>query len=77
MKPGLCCKSLFVKSYIICWKCLFNGRRELYFKYDAYLKLVDRIKNSNSQDAVDDLEALNDIMISFREYVNKVDAGEQ
>lgn len=48
-----------------------------YFDYDAYLKLADRIKGSGSADAADDLEALNDAMTSFREYVNKVDAGEQ
>ena len=48
-----------------------------YFDYDAYLGLVDKIKHSDSPDAADDLEALNDAMTSFREYVNKVDAGEQ
>lgn len=48
-----------------------------YFDYNAYLGLVDKIKHSDSPDAADDLEALNDAMTSFREYVNKVDAGEQ
>ena len=48
-----------------------------YFDYDAYLKLADKIKNSNSADSADDLEALNDAMTSFREYVNRVDIGEQ
>ena len=48
-----------------------------YFDYDAYLKLADKIKGSGSVDAADDLEALNDAMTSFREYVNRVDAGEQ
>ena len=48
-----------------------------FFNYDAYLKLADKIKSSGSPDAADDLEALNDAMTSFREYVNKVDAGEQ
>ena len=49
----------------------------IYFDYDAYLKLADKIKNSNSADSADDLEALNDAMTSFREYVNRVDIGEQ
>ncbi len=48
-----------------------------YFNYDAYLSLADKIKHSDSSDAADDLEALNDAMTSFRDYVNKVDAGEQ
>ena len=48
-----------------------------YFDHDAYLALVDRIKAKGDADARDDLEALNDAMTSFREYVNKVDAGEQ
>lgn len=45
-----------------------------YFNYDAYLKLADQIKKSESSD---DLEVLSDAMTSFREYVGKVDAGEQ
>ena len=48
-----------------------------YFNYDAYLSLADKIKHSDSPDAANDLDALNDAMTSFREYVNKVDAGEQ
>ena len=54
-----------------------NYRDMSFFNYDAYLKLADRIKGSNSADAADDLEALNDAMTSFREYVNRIDAGEQ
>ena len=48
-----------------------------FFNYNAYVELADKIKTSGSEDAADDLEALNDAMTSFREYVNKVDAGEQ
>ena len=48
-----------------------------YFNYDAYVALAGKIKGSDSVDAADDLEALNDAMTSFREYVNRVDAGEQ
>lgn len=48
-----------------------------FFDYDAYIALAARIKESNSVDAQEDLEALDDAMTSFREYVNKVDAGEQ
>ena len=48
-----------------------------FFNYDAYLQLAEKIKASTDPDARDDLEALNDAMTSFREYVNKVDAGEQ
>ena len=48
-----------------------------FFNYDAYAQLADKIKASGSEDAADDLEALDDAMTSFREYVNKVDAGKQ
>lgn len=48
-----------------------------FFNYNAYVELADKIKASGSEDAADDLEALDDAMTSFREYVNKVDAGEQ
>ena len=48
-----------------------------FFNHDAYIELADKIKASGSPDAADDLEALNDAMTSFREYVNRVDAGEQ
>ena len=48
-----------------------------FFNYNAYVELADKIKTSGSEDAADDLEALNDAMTSFREYVNKVAAGEQ
>ncbi len=48
-----------------------------YFDYDAYIALADKIKARGDADARDDLEALDDAMTSFREYVNKVDAGEQ
>ena len=48
-----------------------------FFDYQAYLDLADRIKASDSPDAKDDLAALDEAMTSFREYVNKVDAGEQ
>lgn len=48
-----------------------------FFNHDAYIELAERIKTSGSPDAAEDLEALNDAMTSFREYVNKVDAGEQ
>lgn len=48
-----------------------------FFNYNAYVHLADKIKASGTEDAADDLEALNDAMTSFREYVNKVDAGEQ
>ena len=48
-----------------------------YFNHDAYVALADKIKSSGSLDAAEDLEALNDAMTSFREYVNKVDMGEQ
>ena len=45
-----------------------------FFDYDAYIKLAEQIKASGN---MEDLEALDDAMSSFREYVNKVDAGEQ
>lgn len=48
-----------------------------YFDHDAYVTLAELLKASNSPDAMDDLEALDDAMTSFREYVNKVDMGEQ
>ncbi len=48
-----------------------------YFDYEAYLSLAGKIKASVTEYASDDLEALNDAMTSFRDYVNKVDAGEQ
>lgn len=48
-----------------------------YFNYDAYLKLADKIKSIETPDAAEDLEALDDAMTSFREYVHRVDAGEQ
>lgn len=53
----------------------YMGRN--FFDYQAYLDLADRIKASSSPDAKDDLAALDEAMTSFREYVNKVDAGEQ
>jgi len=48
-----------------------------YFDYDAYIALVDKIKAKGDTDAQDDLAALDDAMTSFRDYVSKVDAGEQ
>ncbi len=48
-----------------------------YFDYEAYLSLAGKIKASESEYASDDLEALNDAMTSFRDYVNKVNTGEQ
>ena len=48
-----------------------------YFDYDAYIALADKIKSKADTDSQEDLEALSDAMTSFREYVNKVDAGEQ
>ncbi len=48
-----------------------------FFNYDGYLNLAEKIKSSDSPDAAEDLEALDDALTSFREYVNKVDAGEQ
>ena len=48
-----------------------------YFNYDAFVALTGKIKGNDSSDAADDLEALDDAMTSFREYVNKVDIGEQ
>ena len=48
-----------------------------YFDYDVYTTLVDKIKAKGDADAQEDLEALDDAMTSFREYVAKVDAGEQ
>ena len=48
-----------------------------YFDYNAYTTLVDKIKAKGDADAQEDLEALDDAMTSFREYVAKVDAGEQ
>ena len=48
-----------------------------FFNYDGYVELAAKIKTSPDPDAKDDLEALDDAMTSFREYVNKVDAGEQ
>ena len=48
-----------------------------FFDYDAYVVLAGKIKSNSSPDAADDLEALDDAMTSFREYVNRVDAGEQ
>ncbi len=53
----------------------FVGRN--FFDYDAYVQLAGRIKASDSPDAQEDLEALDDALTSFRDYVNKVDAGEQ
>lgn len=54
-----------------------NCMGKKFFDHDAYVELAAKIKASNSPDAKDDLEALDDAMTSFREYVNKVDAGEQ
>ena len=48
-----------------------------FFNHDAYIELAEKIKTSVSPDAPDDLEALNDAMTSFREYVMRVDMGEQ
>ncbi len=48
-----------------------------FFDHDAYVKLAETIKQSDKDFAAEDLEALNDAMTSFREYVNAVDAGEQ
>lgn len=48
-----------------------------FFNYNAYVQLADKIKASGSEDAADDLEALNDAMTSFRDYVSVVDGGEQ
>ena len=48
-----------------------------FFNYNAYVQLADKIKASGSEDAADDLEALNDAMTSFRDYVSVVDCGEQ
>lgn len=48
-----------------------------YFDHNAYIALAETLKRSDSSDAKDDLSALNDAMTSFREYVNRVDAGEQ
>ena len=48
-----------------------------YFDHDAYIALAETLKRSDSPDAKDDLSALNDAMTSFREYVNRVDTGEQ
>ena len=48
-----------------------------YFNYESYEALTAAIKASTDEFAADDLNALNDAMTSFREYVNKVDAGEQ
>ena len=48
-----------------------------FFNYNAYVELADKIKTSGSEDAADDLEALDDAMTSFRDYVNRVDMGEQ
>ena len=53
----------------------FMGKH--YFDYAAYVGLAAAIKASSSEYAAEDLEALNTAMTSFREYVNKVDAGEQ
>lgn len=54
-----------------------NCMGERFFNHDTYVELANKMKASDSPDARDDLEALNDAMTSFREYVNKVDAGEQ
>ena len=48
-----------------------------FFNHDAYVELAEKIKASTSPDAAEDLEALDDAMTSFREYVMKVDVGEQ
>ena len=48
-----------------------------YFDHEAYITLAEKMKGSDSPEAKDDLEALSDAMTSFREYVNRVDAGEQ
>ena len=48
-----------------------------FFDHDAYVKLAEKMKASSEPEAAEDLEALNDAMTSFREYVNKVDTGEQ
>lgn len=48
-----------------------------FFDHDAYVKLAEKMKASSEPEAAEDLEALNDAMTSFREYVNRVDAGEQ
>lgn len=53
----------------------YNGMS--FFNHDAYIELAEKIKTSGSPDAADDLEALDDAMTSFREYVMKVDVGEQ
>ena len=53
----------------------YNGMH--FFNHDAYIELAEKIKASGSPDAAEDLEALNDAMTSFREYVMKVDVGEQ
>ena len=53
----------------------YNGMS--FFNHDAYIELAEKIKASGSPDAAEDLEALDDAMTSFREYVVKVDMGEQ
>lgn len=53
----------------------YNGMS--FFDHAAYVELAEKIKASGSPDAAEDLEALNDAMTSFREYVMKVDVGEQ
>lgn len=54
-----------------------NYAMQEFFDYDAYVELAGKIKSTGTSDAAEDLTALNDAMTSFREYVNKVDAGEQ
>ena len=48
-----------------------------FFDHDAYVKLAEKMKASKDPEAAEDLEALNDAITSFRDYVNRVDAGEQ
>lgn len=54
-----------------------NYANTMFFDHDAYIKLAEKVKGSSEPDAGEDLEALNDAMTSFRDYVNRVDAGEQ
>lgn len=54
-----------------------NYQNMSFFDYGAYVMLVDRIKASESEEAAFHLNVLNDAITSFREYVNRVDAGEQ
>lgn len=53
----------------------YQGMR--YFDHEAYVKLAEKMKASSEPEAAEDLEALNDAITSFRDYVNRVDAGEQ